>query len=70
VATVEEMTERLERLRRIRGAGTRRVRDSSGNEVEYRTDRELEAAIAFLERQLAGGGRIHTVKITATKGLE
>jgi hypothetical protein len=71
VATVAELTARLEKLRATRASGTRSVQLGE-RRVEYRTDAELAAAIADLERQLAGetGARLHTIRIHASKGLE
>lgn len=64
------LQERLEALRAIRAEGTRRARLSDGREVEYRTDSELAAAIADLERQLGGNARApKLVYFNTSKGL-
>ncbi len=70
MATTEELTARLEALRERRASGTRAVQ-SGDDRVEYRTDEELAAAIADLERQLAAASpqRIHTVMFSTSKGL-
>ena len=71
MASSEELTARLEALRRTRAEGARSVQQGN-DRVEYRTDAELAAAIADLERQVAaaGGQRIHTIRVSASKGLD
>lgn len=71
MATREELEARLEKLRKHRASGMRRV-EFGDQRLEYRSDAELAAAIGDLERQLAGaaGAHIHTVRVTATKGLD
>jgi hypothetical protein len=64
----------LEKLRKARAAGVRKVSYGNGpvsREVEYRSDSELAAAIADLEKQIAGvqGRRITRVRVTSSKGL-
>lgn len=70
MATVAELTDRLDKLRAARASGARSFQYGE-KRVEYRSDAELAAAIADLEHQLAGerGIRIHTIRITASKGL-
>ena len=68
MATTAELEARLERLRKIRAAGTRSL-EAGNHRLEYRSDQELAAAIADLEAQIAGGGRVHTIRIHASKGL-
>lgn len=70
MATVAELQERLESLRAMRARGVRAVQQD-GKRVEYSSDAELAAAIADLERQVAGGtgARVHTIRINASKGL-
>lgn len=61
----------LEALRSARASGVRTVEFEAGNgtrrKIKYRSDAELAAAIADLERRL--GSRIHTVKLHTSKGL-
>ena len=70
MATQEELQARLDKLRLKRATGIRAT-ESDGDRVEYRTDSELAAAIADLERQLAATSsqRIHTVMFSTSKGL-
>ena len=69
------MQAQLETLRSARATGTRSVEFTAGNgvsrRVEYRSDSELAAAIADLERRIAGltGPRITTVRINTSKGF-
>ena len=69
---IEEL---LVKLRQVRANGTRSVEFDAGNgsrqRVEYKTDAEMAAAIADLERQLAatGGRPVHTVHIHSNKGF-
>ena len=66
MATVEELTARLEALRTQRASGTRAV-EYGDRRVEFQSD----AAIADLERQIAAvtGQRVHTVMFATSKGL-
>lgn len=50
--SITEMQQQLEKLRSVRAKGTRKVRFGE-DEVEYRSDSELAAAIADLERRIA-----------------
>lgn len=58
----------LEKLRAIRGSGVREV-EYDGKRVQYRSDDELVAAIASLERQIAGNSRVNSVVFCTTKGI-
>ena len=58
MATLSEWQAHLSRLQEARASGTRRVRDASGDEIEYRSDAELARALAWCERE--------TAKITGT----
>ena len=53
MATEQELADRLERLRQVRASGTLRV-ETENERIEYRSDADLAAAIADLERQIAG----------------
>jgi type II secretory pathway component PulL len=46
---MSELTDALLKLQQVRASGARRLRDSDGSEVEYRSDAELKAAIGYLE---------------------
>ncbi len=72
--TVEALQVQLADLREARATGARRVRFRDGNvekDVEYRTDAELAAAIADVERRIAAMTRppVRVTYITASKGL-
>lgn len=52
--------------------GLRRVRDQNGEEIEYRSDRELAAALAAADRAIAeatSGRPVLTVKFNTSKGF-
>lgn len=72
MATVEELTTRLEALRQARAWGVRSVRLADGRTVVYGTDVELAAAIDDLTRQIASAtvAPLHTIRLYGTKGLE
>lgn len=64
------LQQRLDALRAIRAQGHRRVKYGEQYEVEFRTDAELAAAIADLERQLAGASASpKVVYLQSSKGL-
>ncbi|SCW56511.1 phage head-tail joining protein [Ancylobacter rudongensis] len=70
MAVRDSLEDRLARLRSVRADGVRRLRYTDGKEVEYRTDSELAAAIADVERQIAGANAPAKVVYLATsKGL-
>ena len=52
MVALTELEARLEALRATRAKGIRTIH-SDGEQVEYRSDAELAAAIADLERQIA-----------------
>lgn len=70
MATVSELVDRLEALHRLRASGTARV-TYDGKTVEYRSDGEIVAAIADIERQIAAASRqrVTCVRIVPSKGL-
>jgi len=57
VATLAQLQDWRDRLKDARYSGVRRVRDSSGEEVEYRSDSELARALAAVESEIAGAAR-------------
>ncbi len=70
--TTVELVERLEELRKQRASGALTVRYADGRSVTYRSDVELAAAIADVERQIyiASGVPITTILVGSSKGLE
>ena len=73
MATVQELQAQLDALRAVRAGGEKRIRyrgPNSEQEVEFKSDAELAAAIFDLERQInaAQGARATTVRIFSSKG--
>ncbi|MFM9860552.1 gpW family head-tail joining protein [Pseudoxanthobacter sp. M-2] len=70
MTTTTELREQLDRLRTSRAAGVREVQNGD-ERVVYQNDRDLAAAIADLERQIAAaeGRRVHTVRVGSSKGF-
>lgn len=70
--TLSELQARLETLRQHRAAGTAEVAFSDNRRVTYKSDDQMAAAIADLERQIAAltTTPVTTIRISATKGLE
>lgn len=68
--TLADLQARLDALRATRAGGALKIREGE-REVQYRSDAELAAAIADLERQIAAQstGRVHTVRIFSSKGI-
>ena len=54
MVTLAQLQDWRDRLKDARYSGVRRVRDSSGEEVEYRLDSELARALAAVESEIAG----------------
>ena len=70
--TLAQLEAYRERLLDAKFSGVRQVRDSNGDEVTYRSQTELDAAINSLDaeiRNLTGGHRPSTVKFQTSKGL-
>lgn len=73
--SLETMLAQLAELQKARAKGIRRVRDTTSSgavtEIEYRTDGELAAAIAALERRIAmyAQAPIRTVRFNTSKGF-
>jgi len=69
--TLTELTAARDALLRARAAGVRRVRDQSGEEVEYRSDAEMARALAALDSEIAGASaaRPTTIHFTTSKGV-
>jgi len=58
-------------LIKARSNGLRSVREPSGEEVQFRSDAELAAALASVERRIAEFGRSlpSTITFATSKGL-
>jgi len=73
--TRTDLETQLAQLRRVRAQGARVVEFGTGSgvtrKVEYRSDKELEAAINDLERRIAAlsNRRISQVRIQSSKGV-
>lgn len=70
MATLADLQARLEALRQVRATGRRRV-EYGGGSVEFRSDAELAAAIADIERQIATatGARPGPIYFNISKGV-
>ncbi len=70
--TVSELTTLRDGLAKARSNGVRRVRDQNGEEVTYSSDREMAAAIAALDREIAGHAKPipNTILFNTSKGFE
>ena len=70
MATVAEMQTQLDVLRKARASGLRKT-EYGERSVEYKSDAEMAAAIADIERRITGasGRPIRTVYFNSTKGL-
>lgn len=71
MATMEQLLRYRDDLLNNRATGVREFRDSNGETVNFRSDRELMGAVAAVEQQIAEleRGRVHTVKFVTSKGL-
>lgn len=72
--TIQDMQTQLESLRAARAGGEKRIRvrgPDTEREVEYKSDAEMAAAIADLERRIyaAAGGKANTVRFFSSKGI-
>jgi len=71
MADLDTLIGRRDALERTMAAGTLTV-ETDGRRVTYRTMAEMETALARLNRAIAaasGTARVHTVRISTTKGL-
>ena len=70
MTTLATLQTQLANLREVRASGRRSVAYQNGR-VEFRSDEELAAAIADIERRIAAlqGGRPHTIVVYTSKGL-
>lgn len=71
MATLAELSKYRADLEAARYSGARRVRDSNGDEIEFRSERELARALADVNKQIATvqGGNPRTVKFSTSKGV-
>ncbi len=67
----DELEAMRDELMRARASGTRSVRFSDGRAVEYKTDGEMAAAIAAIDRQIAQARspRAGGLAFSASKGV-
>lgn len=70
MAELAQLTAWREALLAARYAGVRTV-EYDGKRVEYRSDAEMAAALADLDRRLAAttGARVSVVRINSSKGV-
>lgn len=71
MATLAQLEDWRERLMDARFSGVRSVRDSNGEEVTYRSNAELAAALAALDSEIhrLGRARPATIYLATSKGL-
>ena len=70
--TVSELTSLRDALIRARSNGLREVRDQNGETLTYKSDSEMAAAIASLERQIQAAQTnppANTIVFATSKGL-
>ena len=69
--TLAELTAARDALLRARAAGVRRVRDKSGEEVEYRSDAEMARALAALDSEISAASTAwpSTIYFHTSKGV-
>jgi hypothetical protein len=70
MADLATLTARLDALLDVRASGTLTV-EIEGQRISYRSDPELAAAIADIERRIAAaqGRRITDIRLRTSKGL-
>lgn len=69
---VTDLLAARDRLLDARFRGIRRVRDSNGEEVEYRSDSEMAAALVALDNEIkrrSGDKPVTTIRFSTSKGL-
>ena len=71
MASVADWTLWRDRLFECRLKGVRRVRDQNGEEVEYKSDSEMESAIRAADLAIASFGKqpLKTIIFKTSKGL-
>lgn len=66
--TLADLIRFRDELVKARLTGIRSLRDQNGEEVEYKSDAQMAAALAFVESLIAGQ-RPHTILFNTSKGL-
>lgn len=68
--TLSELETMRENLIRARLGGLREVRDQNGEAVTYKSDREMQSAIASIDSEIARlqSNTVKQVRFTTTKG--
>ena len=71
MATLADVIRFRDDLRAARYSGARRFRDQNGEEIEYKGDREMAAALSALEAEIAAAQRrpASTITFRTSKGL-
>lgn len=70
MASLDQLVKYRADLESARYSDTRRVRDSNGEEIEFRSERELARALAAVNRDISNySGTARTVKFITNKGL-
>lgn len=69
--SLPDLTAARDSLFQARAQGVRRVKDQNGEEVEYRSDAEMRAAIAALDAEIAAASRrpASTIVFRTSKGI-
>ena len=69
--TVDQLSKARDALLTARAGGVRRVRDQTGEEVEYRSDAEMARALAALDSEIAkaSGASPRALHFTTSKGI-
>lgn len=71
MATLSQLQKWRDDLQDARFSGVRTVRDSNGEEITYKSDSEMRAALAALDSEIAALQRKPTgfVRVQTSKGL-
>jgi hypothetical protein len=72
MATVLELVDRLDRLRGARARGVHEVQTADGRRITYKSDAEMAAASADIERQITvmSGVPITSILVASSKELD
>lgn len=71
MATLAKLQSYRERLIEAVYSGSRRLRDSNGEEIEFRSQSELKSALAALDREISNQSQQspQAVRFNTSKGL-
>lgn len=71
MASLAELTALRASLVEARAMGVRRVRDSDGSEVEYKSDSEMARAVAALDAEIRAASKPppNTIHFRTSKGI-